>query len=89
MYLSKQKHSNVWWQLWTSPAGVHHHNEFVSLWAVSNSQLDLAQGILAGGRATKNTPESVSLTSLVLLRVYVNERRIDEYSLSGMLIKYL
>lgn len=30
---------------------MHNHNEFVPLGAVSNSQLDLTQGVLAGGRA--------------------------------------
>ena len=47
----------------TSPAGVHHHNEFVPLGAVSDGQLDLTQGVLAGGRATINTAEYVSVTS--------------------------
>lgn len=40
-------------------AGVHHHNEFVPLGAVSNSQLDLAQGVLAGGRAVLQLSKSL------------------------------
>lgn len=32
-------------------AGVRHHNQFVPLGAVPHSQLDLTQGVLAGGRA--------------------------------------
>lgn len=36
-----------------SPAGVDHHNELVPLRAVSNRQLDLTQGVLAGCQATK------------------------------------
>lgn len=42
-------------EMWPSPAGVHHHDEFVSLGAVSDGELDLAQGELAGGRAAVNT----------------------------------
>lgn len=38
-------------------AGVHDHNEFVPLGAVSDSQLDLTQGVLAGGRAVLQLTE--------------------------------
>lgn len=40
-----------------SPAGVHHHYELVPLGAVSNCQLDLSQGELAGCRPTVNRAE--------------------------------
>lgn len=55
---------------WFSPAGVHYHNEFVPLRAVSDSQLDLTQGVLAGGRATRNTQVSQCPIQTLRLNLY-------------------